>query len=128
MTVYYFVTKPGLGAAQFEVIIKFYDAAKPLSRPSHSQAVVRTSTPASANFYLLRFPRLERSGQRSGSNRPSLLHLASAPCLFRNSVNTNEQARVEKEELEVDDAEQDGQEAVTDKEMAGLIHGAQYRC
>ena len=41
-------------------------------------------------------------------------------------MNTSEQARVEKEELEVDDAEQDGQEAVTDKEMAGLIHGAQY--
>ena len=32
----------------------------------------------------------------------------------------------EKEELEVEDAEQDDQEAVTDKEMAGLIHGAQY--
>ena len=56
MTVYYFVTKPGLGAAQFKVIIKFYDAAKPLSRPSRSQAVVRTATPASDNFYLLRFP------------------------------------------------------------------------
>ena len=43
-------------------------------------------------------------------------------------MNTSEQARVEKEELEVDDAEQDGQEAVTDKEMADLIHGAQYQC
>ena len=43
-------------------------------------------------------------------------------------MNTNEQARVEKEELEVDDAEQDGQEAVTEKEIADLIHGAQYRC
>ena len=62
------------------------------------------------------------------SNRPTLLHLASAPCLFRNSVNTSEQARVEKEELEVDDEEQDGQEAVTDKEMADLIPGAQYQC
>ena len=40
MTVYYFVTKPGLGAAQFEVIIKFYDA-EPLTA-SHSQAVVKT--------------------------------------------------------------------------------------
>ena len=43
-------------------------------------------------------------------------------------MNTSEQARVEKEELEVDDAEQDGQEAVTDKEMADLIHGAQCQC
>ena len=44
----------------------------------------------------------------------------------QDSVNASEQARVEKEELEVEDTEQDGQEAVTDKEMAGLIHGAQY--
>ena len=43
-------------------------------------------------------------------------------------MNASEQARGEKEELEVDDAEQDGQEAVTDKEMADLIHGAQYQC
>ena len=43
-------------------------------------------------------------------------------------MNTSEQARVEKEELEVDDDEQDGQEAVTDKEMADLIPGAQYQC
>ena len=39
-------------------------------------------------------------------------------------MNTKEQARVEKEELKVDDAVQDGQEAMTEKEIAGLIHGA----
>ena len=43
-------------------------------------------------------------------------------------MNTKEQACVEKEELKVDDAVQDGQEAVTEKEIADLIHGAQYRC
>ena len=43
-------------------------------------------------------------------------------------MNTKEQACVEKEELKVDDAVQDGQEAVTKKEIAGLIHEAQYRC
>ena len=43
-------------------------------------------------------------------------------------MNTKEQARVEKEELKVDDAVQDGQEAVTEKKIADLIHGAQYRC
>ena len=43
-------------------------------------------------------------------------------------MNTSEQARVEKEELEVDDDEQEGQEAVTDEEMADLIPGAQYQC
>ena len=41
-------------------------------------------------------------------------------------MNASEQARGEKEELEVEDAEQDDQEAVTYEEMAGLIHGAQY--
>ena len=41
-------------------------------------------------------------------------------------MNASEQARGEKEELEVEDAEQDDQEAVTDQKMAGLIHGAQY--
>ena len=41
-------------------------------------------------------------------------------------MNAREHARGEEEELEVEDAEQDDQEAVTDKEMAGLIHGAQY--
>ena len=41
-------------------------------------------------------------------------------------MNASEQARGEEEELEVEDAEQDDQEAVTDKEMAGQIHGAQY--
>jgi len=43
-------------------------------------------------------------------------------------VNTKEQAWVEKEDLKVDDAVQDDQEAVTEKEIAGLIHEAQYRC
>ena len=43
-------------------------------------------------------------------------------------MNTKEQACVEKEELKVDDAVQDGQEAVTEKDIAGLIHEAQYRC
>ena len=43
-------------------------------------------------------------------------------------MNTKEQACVEKEELKVDDAVQDGQEAVTEKEIADLIHEAQYRC
>ena len=41
-------------------------------------------------------------------------------------MNASEQARGEKEELEVDDAEQEDQEAVTDQKMAGLIPGAQY--
>ena len=35
---------------------------------------------------------------------------------------------MEKEELKVDDAVQDGPEAVTEKEIAGLIHEVQYRC
>ena len=39
-----------------------------------------------------------------------------------------EQARVEKEELEVENTEQDDQEAVTNKEMAGLIHEASIKC
>ena len=43
-------------------------------------------------------------------------------------MNAREQARGEEEELEVEDAEQDDQEAVTIKEMADLIHGAQYEC
>ena len=43
-------------------------------------------------------------------------------------MNTSEQARVEKEELEGDDDAQDGHDAVTDKEMADLIPGAQYQC
>ena len=43
-------------------------------------------------------------------------------------VINSEQARVEKEELEVEDTEQDDQEAVTNKEMAGLIHEASIKC
>ena len=41
-------------------------------------------------------------------------------------MNASEQARGEKEGLEVDDAEQEDQEALTDQKMACLIHGAQY--
>ena len=43
-------------------------------------------------------------------------------------MNAREQARGEEEELEVEDAEQDDLEAVTIKETADLIHGAQYEC
>ena len=43
-------------------------------------------------------------------------------------VINSEQARVEKEELEVENTEQDDQEAVTNKEMAGLIHEASIKC
>ena len=43
-------------------------------------------------------------------------------------MNAREQARGEEEELEVENAEQDDQGAVTVKEMADLIHGAQYEC
>ena len=41
-------------------------------------------------------------------------------------MNASEQTRGEREELEVEDAEQDDQGAVTDKETADLIHDAQY--
>ena len=41
-------------------------------------------------------------------------------------MNASKQARGEGEESEVEDTEQDDQEAVTVKEMADLIHGAQY--
>ena len=52
MTVYYNVTKPLLGAAQFKVIIKFYDAASPviaspaIYQPHHSPAVAKTASQA----------------------------------------------------------------------------------
>ena len=41
-------------------------------------------------------------------------------------MNASEQARGEKEELEVEDAEQDDQGAVLAKGTANLIHEAQY--
>ena len=50
MTVYYYVTKPRLEAAQFKVIIKFYDAA---SQPGQSE---RASNIAAIAKLLLKLP------------------------------------------------------------------------
>ena len=43
-------------------------------------------------------------------------------------MNTKEQACEEKEGLKGDAAVPDDREAVTEKEIAGLIYEAQYRC
>ena len=41
MTVYYYVTKPRLEAAQFKVIIKFYDAASQSEGASNIAAIAK---------------------------------------------------------------------------------------
>ena len=64
----------------------------------------------------------------SGMCGTSFASLCISSVSIQDSVNASEQTRGEREELEVEDAEQDDQGAVTDKETADLIHEAQYQC